>query len=245
MTPGAITLVGVWAHPDDETYLSAVLMRRVIHAGGRVLVITATAGEQGLSAETSESGPERSDELRQALAAVGVEEVVMLGVADGMCSQEDPSERARQIATLLDDIGPDAVVTFGPDGITGHPDHIAVSAWTLTACTDRDAEVYLAAMTTGFHTSHRSLHERIGLAMTDAPLITIDDELIDVRITPTEDEHAAKLRAFDAHHSQTSTLRELIGDEAFESWWIEETFRRPTSADFDWARDLTGWRVTT
>jgi LmbE family N-acetylglucosaminyl deacetylase len=245
MTPGPITLVGIWAHPDDETYLSAVLMRRVVEAGGRVVVITATAGERGVPAAADGSHPSRSDELSRALDAVGVHEVLMGGIPDGSCSQEDPGERAAEVAALLDEIQPDAVVTFGPDGITGHPDHVAVSAWTLAACRQRTVDVHLAAMSTAFHTTNRDLHERIGLSMTEAPLVTVDDHLIAERITPTADEYDAKLRAFAAHHSQTWPLRELMGDDVFESWWIEETFRRPTTADFDWAHELTSGRVTT
>jgi LmbE family N-acetylglucosaminyl deacetylase len=238
MNPGPITLVGVWAHPDDETYLSAILMHRVVRAGGRVVVITATAGEQGLSA-ADRSSMTRATELRQALAAVGVDELVMLGIPDGGCSREDPQERSEQLGALLDDIAPDAVATFGPDGITGHPDHVAVSAWTLAACRGRSCDVHLAAMATSFQHAHRELHDRIGLSMTGAALPTVDDRLVTMRITPTRAEHVTKLRAFAAHRSQTAPLRELIGDDAFESWWIDETFRHPTFADVEWAHELT------
>ena len=40
-------LLGIWAHPDDEAYLSAGLMARVVAAGGSVTVLTATRGEKG------------------------------------------------------------------------------------------------------------------------------------------------------------------------------------------------------
>jgi LmbE family N-acetylglucosaminyl deacetylase len=245
MNPGAITLVGVWAHPDDETYLSATLMHRVARAGGRVVVITATAGEQGVTSAEGESTPTRTEELRRALAAVGVHELVMLGIHDGACAHEDHAQRSRQISTLLDEIDPDAVVTFGPDGITGHRDHIAVSAWTLAACRDRKCDLHLAAMSTSFHTMHRDLHEHIGLSMAHHPLPTVDDHLITARVTPSPDEHVAKMRAFAAHRSQTMPLRTLIGDAAFQSWWIDETFRRPTNDDFDWAQNITTQRVAT
>jgi len=41
------TLLGVWAHPDDEAYLSSALMAAVRRTGARVVVVTATHGEHG------------------------------------------------------------------------------------------------------------------------------------------------------------------------------------------------------
>ena len=40
-------LLGIWAHPDDEAYLSAGLMARVVASGGSVTVLAATRGEKG------------------------------------------------------------------------------------------------------------------------------------------------------------------------------------------------------
>ena len=66
-----ITLLGVWAHPDDESYLSAVAMHRVAKAGGRVVLATATRGELGGSNHHPHHLAElREHELRTAMSVL-------------------------------------------------------------------------------------------------------------------------------------------------------------------------------
>src|SRR3954451_14292821 len=74
------TVLGVWAHPDDEAYLSAAVMAEARDAGHRVVVATATLGGAG--------GPVsvRSRELSRSLAAVGVTEHHNFGFDDGHCA---------------------------------------------------------------------------------------------------------------------------------------------------------------
>ena len=128
------TLMGVWAHPDDEAYLSAGLMAEFRRRGDRVVVVTATLGERGTNDPVAWP-PERMAalrrrELRASLAALGVDEHHLLGFADGECHLQDGTDA---VARLVDDIEPDLIVTFGPDGMTGHTDHRAVSRWTTEA----------------------------------------------------------------------------------------------------------------
>ena len=76
-------------------------------------------------------------ELGASLAAVGVREHRFLGLRDGECAvRARRAAGVARIAALIDEIRPDTIVTFGPDGMTGHPDHRAVSVWT-TACGPR------------------------------------------------------------------------------------------------------------
>src|SRR3954465_7309091 len=128
------TLLGVWAHPDDEAYLSAGLMAEYRRRGDRVVVLTATLGEHGTGDPhawpPARLAPTRHDELRASLAALGVEEYELLGYEDGDCASRDGTEA---IAHCMVDVDPDVIVTFGPDGLTGHPDHRAVHRWATTA----------------------------------------------------------------------------------------------------------------
>ena len=62
--PAIATLLGVWAHPDDEAYLSSGLMSVVRKAGGRVVVVTATRGEHGTD-DPATWPPERLAPLRE------------------------------------------------------------------------------------------------------------------------------------------------------------------------------------
>jgi LmbE family N-acetylglucosaminyl deacetylase len=52
--------LGIWAHPDDEAYLSAGLMARTTDAGGHVTCVTATMGEHGFAADDPRSPTERA-----------------------------------------------------------------------------------------------------------------------------------------------------------------------------------------
>jgi LmbE family N-acetylglucosaminyl deacetylase len=64
---------------------------------------------------------------------LGVEDHRWLDYHDGSCTEVPPDEAIAKVAALIEEIGPDSVLTFGPEGMTGHPDHIAVSAWTTAA----------------------------------------------------------------------------------------------------------------
>ncbi|MGZ4724906.1 MAG: PIG-L deacetylase family protein, partial [Ilumatobacteraceae bacterium] len=122
-TTSRATLLGVWAHPDDEAYLSAATMSRVLSSGGRVVLATATRGERGGTDDPQLLAEIRERELRRAMSIIGVDDVRLLGYADGECADADFDQAAGSIAALIDDVSPDLIVTFGPDGITHHPDH--------------------------------------------------------------------------------------------------------------------------
>ena len=160
------TLLGVWAHPDDEAYTSAGLMATFRRRGDRVVVITATLGEHGTS--DPETWPPRRlaelrhTELRNSLAALDVDELHLLGYQDGDCEREDGTQA---IARHIAHIAPDLIVTFGPDGMTGHPDHRAVSRWTTDAWTSTrsHADLLYATLTADFHRKWDPLNNQIGL----------------------------------------------------------------------------------
>ena len=132
------TILGVWAHPDDETYLCGGLMARAARAGDRVVCITATRGELGSPDEARwPSGPTlaavRTAEMDAALAVLGVTEHHWLDYPDGGCASVDQDEAVRRVAAVMEAVRPDTVLTFGPDGMTGHDDHKAACRWATAA----------------------------------------------------------------------------------------------------------------
>ena len=231
-------LLGVWAHPDDEAYLSAGLMARVVDAGGSVTILAATAGEKGTADpalyDSDEFAAFRRAELVASVAELGVTDVRFLGLRDGECDIADDDAQIRAVLDVIDDVRPDAIVTFGPDGITGHPDHRTVSRWTTRAWnrTDRTAELLYAAMTKDFLARHAELHDRLGVfeeyGRPPASIVTSDVEL-GCRLTPAELDR--KRRALARHASQTVGLADIIGEETYLRWWVDETFRRATARD--------------
>jgi LmbE family N-acetylglucosaminyl deacetylase len=228
--PNIGTLLGVWAHPDDEAYLSSGLMARVRSLGGRVVVVTATRGEHGtdepLRWPPARLSALREKELRASLAEVGVHEHHWLAHRDGELPQVPLSRGAEEIVPLLEDVRPDVIVTFGPEGMTGHSDHRAISAWTTEAWrrTGRRGALWYATLTPEFHRDWGELNERVGLWMDDdAPPVTHAAELsASVRLTGSL--LTRKHRALRAHASQTRGLENLVGSARYRSWWSAESF---------------------
>jgi LmbE family N-acetylglucosaminyl deacetylase len=150
---GSPTLLAVWAHPDDESYLGAGLMAEVAARGGRVVSVTATLGEHGTDDPDREPphrlAARRHDELFEALGHLRVNDARVLGFRDGACDRVPDRLGADIIGALVDEVQPDLVVGFGADGVTGHPDHQALGRWTASAVGDRGDRVPLLTTTAG------------------------------------------------------------------------------------------------
>src|SRR5258706_1986685 len=132
-------LLGVFAHPDDEVFCVGGTLAQWAAAGGETMILCATRGEAGQiqdarAATRSTLGIVREHELRAACAQLGVQHVACLDYGDGTLAEVDAATLAGHIATSIRAFQPDVVLTFGPDGGYGHPDHIAISAATTTAC---------------------------------------------------------------------------------------------------------------
>jgi len=102
-------------------------------------LVTATRGERGRfgslgkSGDPAEVGRVREAELRAAAAVLGIREVSVLNYPDAAVDQVDPATAIRAVVSHIRRIRPGAVVTFGPEGAYGHPDHIAISQVTTAA----------------------------------------------------------------------------------------------------------------
>lgn len=131
------TIVGIWAHPDDETWSSAGIMAAAIQNGQRVVVITLTHGDAGKTADETRFPQAnlrniRAQELQAALDAVGVTEYFLLEYADGTLAEANEKDSIAELSALCCSIRPDTILTFAPDGITGHDDHKAVAKFATT-----------------------------------------------------------------------------------------------------------------
>ena len=136
MTNGMDELTGglaaVFAHPDDESFGCAGALALAHDAGRVTRLLVATRGEAGLpegAAAEGSFGDVRERELVTAAQTIGLDEVTILeGYADGGLADAP-------FAQLVDDVGvwlasrrPDAVITFGSHGVTGHPDHVVIGS---------------------------------------------------------------------------------------------------------------------
>ncbi|PVZ13115.1 PIG-L deacetylase family protein [Actinomycetospora cinnamomea] len=226
------TLLGVWAHPDDETFLSSGLLLDARARGDRVVLVTATRGEHGTDDPArwppDRLGAHRARELDAALAVLGVTEHRWLGYTDGTCPLVPERTAAERIAAIVDEIGPDTIVTFGPDGVTGHADHRAVGRWARRAwrAAAPGATLLEAVLPRGFARRFAEINETFGVFM-DGPAPEVE---ADLHLRLDGERLDRKIAAMLAQDSQTRRLVEGVGLATFRSWWAEEAFVRRTLA---------------
>ena len=129
-------LAAVFAHPDDESFGCAGALALAHDAGRltRLLLVDTRRGRQRRR-HTGRRARGRSrgrDALRG--GKIGLDEVTVLeGYADGGVAEAPFDQLVDEIALWLADRRPDAVITFGPHGITGHPDHVVAGIATRWA----------------------------------------------------------------------------------------------------------------
>jgi LmbE family N-acetylglucosaminyl deacetylase len=130
-------LLAVLAHPDDESLGFGGTLAKYAAEGVDVFLLTATRGDAGRWHGHRPGSPEhpgpaglaatREAELMAAAATLGVQEVTLLDYGDQHLDRADPRAAIAAIAGHLRHLQPDVVLTFGPDGAYGHPDHVAIS----------------------------------------------------------------------------------------------------------------------
>ena len=226
------TVLTIWAHPDDEAYLAGGLLAALTDAGQRAVCVTATRGE-GADAE---AGPGeraalaavRTLELEKALAILGVSEHHWLDQPDGGCATVDPVEAVERLTELVDEVRPDTVITFGPDGFTGHPDHRTVSAWTdlVLPRATYGGSVRLLHAVTQRDAVDREIIERFNVYELGEPRFCSDDE-IELRLWLEGAALERKVEALEVQTSQTAGLIEVVGRERFAAWVATESFAAP------------------
>ncbi len=127
-------LLAVLAHPDDESFLMGGTLARYAAEGVDIAVVIATRGEAGRGdTDLEQNGQRRERELRDAVAVLGVKSLEILGYPDGDVARVPRPVLVGRVMDAIQAWAPDVVLTFGPDGISGHADHLAVGAATADA----------------------------------------------------------------------------------------------------------------
>ncbi|MGQ9681406.1 MAG: PIG-L deacetylase family protein [Anaerolineae bacterium] len=128
------SLLVVLAHPDDESFGMGGTLARYASEGVRVTLVCATRGEAGIEGLSPEqAGQLRERELCAAAAVLGIAQVTFMGYRDGELALAEQEVAVNQLVTAMREAQPQVVITFGPDGITGHPDHVAIHQLTSAA----------------------------------------------------------------------------------------------------------------
>lgn len=226
------TILSVWAHPDDETFLCAGLMSTAAHAGQRVVCVTATRGEKG-SQDPERWPPEtmgavREAELDECMRILGVTDHRWLDYIDGECVDVPTGEATARVADLMTEVQPDTVLTFGSEGMTDHPDHKAVHDWVVEAfarAAKPGAHLYFATQTQDWRDRYYDAFQKATVFGGDTPPVTPEHQLaIDFALVPEVLDR--KMRAIFAHTSQVDGLRALFGEEMIREAHARECFVR-------------------
>jgi mycothiol conjugate amidase Mca len=152
MADEPLTLMAVFAHPDDEVWMGAT-MAKYADQGARTVLVTATLGEEGEikdpdldPADVKEKlGEIREAELRRSAEILGISQLYILGFRDsGMAGtpanddprnfhNADPREATGRLVRMIRQERPQVLVTDNERGTYGHPDHLAAHRTTLAA----------------------------------------------------------------------------------------------------------------
>jgi N-acetylglucosamine malate deacetylase 2 len=138
-----MTLVIIAAHPDDEALYCGALIARTARSGQEAVTVTLTHGEAGRTlgiCEPAQLADVRAAELRAAAQELGAHAAEIFCLPDGEISSRSRGAQ-RLIRAALTEWRPSIVVTFPPNGVNGHPDHVAVHHATLAALSEIDDHI--------------------------------------------------------------------------------------------------------
>ena len=197
-------LLAVFAHPDDETYRAGGTLALLARRGARVWVLCATRGEAGIPGMAPEqTGRVRQAELECACRALGIEPPRFLDYQDGTLTQVDEEQAIEQVVRAVRELRPQVLLTWPPDGISGHPDHVAVSRWTGEAFRRTDGPLALY---------HLVVPRSLAQALEMTHLHTVPDEAVTLAVDVSA-MWEAKLAAIHCHRSQTDSSPILSASE--------------------------------
>lgn len=200
MTSHRCVLLAIFAHPDDETFRPGGTLALLAQHGVRVKLLTFTRGGAGSCGDPPLCTPDelpdvRELELRCACAAFNIRPPHLLDYKDGHLEEAEAGPMIAQILSIVDEIKPKVWLSFGPDGLSGHPDHLAVGHWAREAfqLAEGVAALYTLAVP-------HSLAERLGMHQVHP----VPDETIalSVDISPVWE---AKMAALRCHATQWSS----------------------------------------
>ena len=197
-------LLAIFAHPDDESFRCGGMLALLARRGVHVHVLTATRGEAGSCGDpplcrAGELPAVREQELRCACAVLGIEPPRLLDYHDGTLARLDEETAVSQLMAVIQELRPQVLLTWPSDGLSGHPDHVAVSRWTMLAF-ERAGALGPDVPDALYHLAvPRSLARALGLSHLHA--VPDDKVSLTVDASPVWEQ---KLAAIRCHRTQAS-----------------------------------------
>jgi LmbE family N-acetylglucosaminyl deacetylase len=225
------TIVAIWAHPDDDIFLAAGLMASAVAAGNRVVDVTATRGEGG-SMDEERWPPEtmaevRTAELLRSLEILGVREHRFLdGPVDLDMESHLDESGAAQVRAIVEEVRPDTILTFGPDGMTGHQGHKDVSRWAteaFEAVGQTGAGLFYATQSPEFVNEVVPSLEQFEIFLPGTPPMTPHEDMA-IDFSCDEALLDRKVAALTAHESQIEGLLEVFGADGLRRFIRDECY---------------------
>jgi LmbE family N-acetylglucosaminyl deacetylase len=246
--------MSILAHPDDESLGFGGTLARYAAEGVETSVICATRGERGRFGDAVERpgldvvGKAREAELRAAAVELGVREVHFLDYLDKDLDQANAREAIERIVGHIRRVRPQVIISFGPDGGYGHPDHIAISQFAGAAIVCAADPSYILTRKSGDTTTHHRVDKYYNLAWTYGKwkayteafrdlMITVDG--VDRRAIPfpdweittvidTEKYWECVWRAVRCHKTQLTIYEKLqhLSEENHRQLWGSQEFYR-------------------
>jgi len=132
------SFLAVFAHPDDEVFRCGGTLSLLAKSGVRVHILSFTSGQSGSCGHPpiclqEELGVVRTNELICSCQMLGLEPPIVLNYKDGGLVEVTSDVGVAHIVSHIRKIRPQVLLTWPPDGLSGHPDHIAVSQWAFEA----------------------------------------------------------------------------------------------------------------
>jgi LmbE family N-acetylglucosaminyl deacetylase len=159
------------------------------------------------------------------MAVLGVGEHRLLGLPDLGLDEHD-ERGADLVGRLIDEIGPDTILTFGPDGATYHPDHVAVHRWVTAAWDrrDRPGRLLYAAASVDHLARFRDVYEEWGMYMSDERPTGVPGHELAVHLHLHGASLDRKLTALRSMATQTSGLLQVVDPDVYAQQVAEESF---------------------
>jgi LmbE family N-acetylglucosaminyl deacetylase len=222
------TLLVILPHPDDESFPMGGTLAKYAAEGVEITLICATLGEMGIpDIEPAQAAIIREKELKAAASILGIHKVQFMRYQDGSLANVDTENFISYLMNAMRRLNPEAVITFGPDGISGHPDHVAISRLVTTAFDRAAHKSFLLSSAKLFYIApSEATMQGCGVVPSQeaagGPVASID--ISDYRLP--------KVRAMQAHASQNPPYTGDPTEEADKLTCHEYfTLARPATAD--------------
>lgn len=220
-------VLAVFAHPDDERVIGP-LLARLSREGREVHLVIATDGSKGVRDHAgipagAALAAARKLEAECSAKRLGVRELHLLGLEDaGLASFTSLARLRTELTSIAERVKPSVIVTFGPEGGTGHPDHRLVGNVTTQIVQaderHRTLDLFYASLPT----------ERLRSAPRSSPRVNgVAEDLLTVRVPFEDRDRVAGEESFGCHRTQYTTAEMTAINQTLAYVWNGSAYLRP------------------